>query len=101
MHMCTKYEVCMFNLTLGLEEVCTDDDATPMPTTTTHDRQIMIVQGSLIDKPNEPKTSKFLPLSTHCVSRERVHCPILTCPGVHKEHCRHGNRSCDVEKNPS
>ena len=36
-HMYTKYEVCMSN----------PDDA---------NRQSMIVKGSLVDKPNEPKT---------------------------------------------
>ena len=42
MHMYTKYEfIC---LTLCQGEVCTDKD---------DDRQFMIVQGSLVDKPNE------------------------------------------------
>ena len=47
--MCA-YEVC--SLTLCQGEVCTDDtniDAND-------DGQCMIVEGSLVDKPNEPKT---------------------------------------------
>ena len=42
-------------LTLWLGEVCTDanaDDAN-----TDNDAQSMIVQGSLVDKPNEPKSN--------------------------------------------
>ena len=35
---------------------------TPMPTTTTQDGQSMIVLGSLVDKPNEPKTIAKLSL---------------------------------------
>ena len=44
-------------LNMWLEEVCrdntndNDDDAK-----TTHDRQSMILYGSLVDKPNEPKS---------------------------------------------
>ena len=45
--MCTKCEVSMSNLVL--HGVCTDTSANT-------DTQSMIVQGTLVDKPNEPKT---------------------------------------------
>ena len=32
---------------------------TPTPTPMTHDRPSMFVQGSLVDKPNEPKIREF------------------------------------------
>ena len=44
-HMYTKYEVSVSNPVP--KEVCTDADA--------NDGQSMIVEGSLVDKPNEPK----------------------------------------------
>ena len=58
-HMC----ICVPNmkflcLTMCQREVCTDDanddanDANP-----NYDGQSMIVKGSLVDKPNEPKSS--------------------------------------------
>ena len=49
-HMDTKYEVSMSN---PMARRCAQTMLTP---TTTHDGQSMIVYGSLVDKPNEPKT---------------------------------------------
>ena len=43
-------------LTLCQGEVYTDDDDANDDTNTNDDGQSMIVQGSLVDKPNEPKT---------------------------------------------
>ena len=53
-HMC----ICIPNmkllcLTMCQREVCTDDDNA----NDANDGQSMIVQGSLVDKPNEPKTT--------------------------------------------
>ena len=49
--MCTKYEVSMFN-------PMTDMPMSTMPTM--YDRQSMIILGSLVDKPNDPKISSKL-----------------------------------------
>ena len=55
-HMCTKYEVSMSNSVLGGR--CAQMTLMPIPMlmSMTHDGQSMIIQGSLVDKPNEPKT---------------------------------------------
>ena len=39
---------------LWLGEVCTDTNTDDNDTNTNNDEQSMIVQGSLVDKPNEP-----------------------------------------------
>ena len=46
-HMYTKYEDSMTMTPMMM----------PM---TTHDGQSMIIQGSLVDKPNEPKTKSLI-----------------------------------------
>ena len=46
-------------LTMGQGEVCTDN-ADTNNTDDANDGQSMIVQGSLVDKPNEPKTSTVI-----------------------------------------
>ena len=48
-HMYTKHEVSMSNPVAG--EVCTDDNYADA----NDEGQCMTVQGSLVDKPNEPK----------------------------------------------
>ena len=56
-HMYTKYEFSTYNSVPG--GVCAQMPMlTPMhdDADTTNDRQSMIVQGPLVDKPNEPKT---------------------------------------------
>ena len=57
--------LCMPNmkflcLTLCQGEVCTDDDNNANDANTNDDGQSMIVQGSLVDKPNEPKKSEIV-----------------------------------------
>ena len=44
-------------LTLWLGGVCTDDDDANDDDAKDNDGQSMIVNGSLVDKPNEPKSS--------------------------------------------
>ena len=46
-------------LTLCQEEVCTDDN-TNDDANANDDGQSMIVKGSLVDKPNEPKTAEIV-----------------------------------------
>ena len=54
-HLCTKYKV-----STSKGEVCTDNtDADDANTNNANDRQSMIVQGSLVDKPNKPKTRVY------------------------------------------
>ena len=60
--MHTKYEVSMPNPMAG--EVCTDDEADANDANTNDDRQSMIAQGSLVDKPNEPKITRVSKLYT-------------------------------------
>ena len=61
--MYTKYEVSMYNPVPG--EVCTDnanDNANDDDTNANanDDGQSMIMWGSLVDKPNEPETSRLI-----------------------------------------
>ena len=62
--MCTKYEVSMSNsVAQGGVQMMTPMLMTVLMLTTTtlmHHGQRIIVQGSLVDKPNEPKTKKKL-----------------------------------------
>ena len=61
-HIYTKYEVSMF---LWLGGLYTDNNDADVDANNDYDdnRQSMIVKGSLVDKPNEPKTllSKQIP----------------------------------------
>ena len=50
--MGTYVHIKFVHLILCQGEVCTDDDNTDA----NDDGQCMIVEGSLVDKPNEPKT---------------------------------------------
>ena len=57
--MCTKYEVSMSNPVPGggvHRHQCQRQHQCRM---TMHDRQSMTVQGSLVDKPNEPMNQKL------------------------------------------
>ena len=56
-HVYTKYEVSMSNPGY-------DGCAQTMAMTTMHDGQSMIVQGPLVDKPNEPKMTPLRLVST-------------------------------------
>ena len=58
-HMCKCIPNMKFLcLTLCQEEVCTDDDTNDTGCQHNDDGQCMIVQGSLVDKPNEPKSTR-------------------------------------------
>ena len=54
-YLCISMKFLCLNLCQG--ELCTDDDTNAnTDANDDDDRQFMIVQGSLVDKPNEPKT---------------------------------------------